>query len=149
MTTDPTSTLLPLVVNGSPVAVSIHASGIFNASSVPEMWTYSRYARMTSPPLRAVKVSSVAVAVARSLVLSTAAVMAVVCREDEISGIGDHFIYNVAGLSYIIVRTAENNFKAFKNVCLHRGRKLVDGSGCGASHFKCAYHAWTWLTLSL
>jgi nitrite reductase/ring-hydroxylating ferredoxin subunit len=73
----------------------------------------------------------------------------VVCREDEISGIGDHFIYNVAGLSYIIVRTAENNFKAFKNVCLHRGRKLVDGSGCGASHFKCAYHAWTWLTLSL
>lgn len=68
----------------------------------------------------------------------------VACREEEIPAVGDHFIYNVAGLSYIVVRTGEDSFKAFKNVCLHRGRRLVDGSGCGASHFKCAYHAWTW-----
>lgn len=68
----------------------------------------------------------------------------VVCREEEIPAVGDHFIYNVAGMSYIVVRTGEGAFKTFKNICLHRGRRLVDGSGCGASHFKCAYHAWTW-----
>jgi nitrite reductase/ring-hydroxylating ferredoxin subunit len=68
----------------------------------------------------------------------------VACREEEIAGIGDHFVYNVAGLSYIVVRTGADSFKAFKNVCLHRGRQLVDASGCGASQFKCAYHAWTW-----
>ena len=68
----------------------------------------------------------------------------VACRAEEIPGVGDHFVYNVAGLSYIVVRTGEDSFKAFKNVCLHRGRRLVDSSGCGASHFKCPYHAWTW-----
>lgn len=68
----------------------------------------------------------------------------VACREEEIPAVGDHFVYNVAGLSYILVRTGDETFRAFKNVCLHRGRRLVDGSGCGASHFKCAYHAWTW-----
>lgn len=68
----------------------------------------------------------------------------VACRAEEIPGVGDHFVYNVAGLSYVVVRTGEDSFKAFKNICLHRGRRLVDGSGCGATHFKCAYHAWTW-----
>jgi phenylpropionate dioxygenase-like ring-hydroxylating dioxygenase large terminal subunit len=68
----------------------------------------------------------------------------VACREEEIPGVGDHFIYEVANLSFVIVRNAENSFKAFYNVCLHRGRKLVDHDGCGAKAFRCGYHAWTW-----
>ena len=68
----------------------------------------------------------------------------VVCREEEIPNVGDHFIYDIANLSFIIVRTQENEFKAFHNVCMHRGRQLVDKSGCGAKQFKCAYHSWTW-----
>lgn len=68
----------------------------------------------------------------------------VVCREEEIPDVGDHFIYDVAGLSYIIVRTEADSFKAYHNVCLHRGRRLVDCSGKGKTQFKCAYHAWTW-----
>lgn len=67
-----------------------------------------------------------------------------VCREEEIPGVGDHFVYDVAGLSFLIVRTAEDAFKAYWNVCLHRGRQLVDNSGKGACTFKCGYHAWTW-----
>jgi len=66
------------------------------------------------------------------------------CREEEIPQVGDHFIYDVAGMSYVIVRVAEDSFKAYHNVCLHRGRQLVDCSGKGAKQFKCAYHAWTW-----
>lgn len=68
----------------------------------------------------------------------------VVCREEEIPDVGDHFVYDVAGLSFLVVRTAEEQFKAYWNVCLHRGRRLVDGHGCGAEHFRCPYHAWTW-----
>lgn len=68
----------------------------------------------------------------------------VVCREEEIPNVGDYFVYDVATLSFIVVRTAERSFKAFWNVCLHRGRKLTDASGCAATHFRCGYHAWTW-----
>ena len=68
----------------------------------------------------------------------------VVCREEEIAHVGDHFVYDVAGLSFLIVRTEAQQFKAYWNVCLHRGRRLVDAHGCGAEHFRCPYHAWTW-----
>lgn len=63
-------------------------------------------------------------------------------REEEIPNVGDHLVYNVAGLSFLIVRHAEDGIKAFYNVCRHRGRQLVDRSGAGAPHFRCAYHAW-------
>lgn len=68
----------------------------------------------------------------------------VVCREEEIPKLGDHFVYDVATLSFLVVRTGERQFKAYHNVCLHRGRRLVDHSGCGATSFRCGYHAWTW-----
>lgn len=68
----------------------------------------------------------------------------VTCRAEEIPNVGDHFVYEVAGLSFLVVRTAENSFKAYWNVCLHRGRRLVDNSGCSAKSFRCGYHAWTW-----
>jgi len=66
------------------------------------------------------------------------------CREDEIPNVGDHFVYNVADLSFLIVRVSATEFKAYWNVCLHRGRQLVDHSGEGAEKFRCPYHAWTW-----
>lgn len=68
----------------------------------------------------------------------------VACREEEIPEVGDHFVYNVASLSFLIVRTDVDAFKAYWNVCMHRGRQLVDGSGKGACQFKCGYHAWVW-----
>jgi len=68
----------------------------------------------------------------------------VVCREEEIPNVGDHFVYNVAELSFVIVRTAETTFKGYWNHCLHRGRRLVDASGCGKSKFQCKFHSWTW-----
>lgn len=70
----------------------------------------------------------------------------VACREEEIPGVGDHQVYEVAGLSFLIVRTAPATIKGYWNVCLHRGRRLVDHSGCAAKTFRCGYHAWTWDT---
>ena len=70
----------------------------------------------------------------------------VVCREEEIPDTGDHFVYEVAGLSFLIVRQPAGDFKGYWNVCLHRGRKLCDHHGKGAEKFRCKYHAWTWGT---
>lgn len=68
----------------------------------------------------------------------------VACREEELAEAGDHIVYKVAGLSFLVVRTAELKLKAFWNVCLHRGRCLTNDSGKGAKQFRCGYHAWTW-----
>lgn len=66
------------------------------------------------------------------------------CREEEIAGTGDHFVYNVANMSFLIVRVKGDQFKAYWNVCLHRGRRLRDQSGTNAKSFRCGYHSWTW-----
>lgn len=66
------------------------------------------------------------------------------CREEEIPNVGDYFKYDVAGLSFIVVRTGPEEFKAYWNICRHRGRQLVDHSGECKAQFKCPYHSWTW-----
>lgn len=67
-----------------------------------------------------------------------------VCREDDIPEVGDFHVYNVADLSWIVVRTGENTFKAHRNACLHRGRTLADCDGHKARVFRCPYHGWSW-----
>ena len=52
------------------------------------------------------------------------------------SVIAANHVYNVAHLSYIVVRTAENEFRAHENICLHRGRTLRECSGKTATEFR-------------
>lgn len=66
------------------------------------------------------------------------------CREDDIPEIGDYHIYEIADLSFLIVRTGKNEFKAHYNACMHRGRALRDFDGKHATEFRCAYHGWSW-----
>ncbi len=65
------------------------------------------------------------------------------CREEQIAEIGSHIVYEIAGLSYIVVRTAPDEIKAYVNACLHRGRQLKDHGG-RCSEFRCPYHGFTW-----
>lgn len=65
------------------------------------------------------------------------------CREEEIPNVGDTCIYDIAGYSLIIVRSAPDTVKALYNVCLHRGRKLETHDGC-KRRLRCAYHGWEW-----
>ena len=67
-----------------------------------------------------------------------------VCREDDIPEIGDYHIYKIAHLSFIIVRTGQNEFKAHVNACMHRGRTLRECDGRKAHDFRCPYHGWRW-----
>ncbi|MDB5576290.1 MAG: iron-sulfur protein [Bradyrhizobium sp.] len=65
------------------------------------------------------------------------------CREEEIPEVGDIYLYEVATLQFIVVRTAHDTIKAYPNSCLHRGRQLVD---CNkrATQIRCPFHGFTW-----
>ncbi|MEZ5743207.1 MAG: aromatic ring-hydroxylating dioxygenase subunit alpha [Sphingomonadaceae bacterium] len=66
------------------------------------------------------------------------------CREDDIPEVGDYYLYEIANLQYLVVRTAPDTIMAHENVCLHRGRQLRDCSGKKATEFRCPYHGWQW-----
>jgi phenylpropionate dioxygenase-like ring-hydroxylating dioxygenase large terminal subunit len=66
------------------------------------------------------------------------------CREEEIPEIGDYHIYEIAELSFIVIRTGENEFKAYWNSCLHRGRKICEHNGKRAQELRCMFHGWAW-----
>jgi Rieske 2Fe-2S family protein len=58
----------------------------------------------------------------------------------------DYFTVEVAGESFIIVRSADHNIRALLNVCRHRGSRLCTEQHGHASNdrFVCPYHAWTY-----
>ena len=65
------------------------------------------------------------------------------CREEDIPTKGEYVIYEVAGISVIVIRQADGSIKAHRNVCLHRGRTLkeVDGK---VDNFQCQFHGISW-----
>ena len=67
-----------------------------------------------------------------------------VCREDDIPEVGDYHLYDIAHLQFIVVRSGDQEFTAYPNACLHRGRKLRERSGKAAREFRCPYHGWSW-----
>jgi phenylpropionate dioxygenase-like ring-hydroxylating dioxygenase large terminal subunit len=66
------------------------------------------------------------------------------CHEDDIPNVGDSFVYEISTLSYIVVRSAEDEISAFPNACLHRGRQILHQSEEGLYNLRCAFHGWSW-----
>jgi phenylpropionate dioxygenase-like ring-hydroxylating dioxygenase large terminal subunit len=64
------------------------------------------------------------------------------CREENIPEVGSYHVYEIAGDSYLVVRTRDG-IKAYVNACLHRGRALKDYDG-RCSEFRCSFHGFTW-----
>lgn len=67
----------------------------------------------------------------------------VACREEELPQVGDVVTYEICDLSIMVVRSAPGELRAFHNVCLHQGRRLVDGP-CHRKELRCPFHAFTW-----
>ena len=65
------------------------------------------------------------------------------CREEEIPEPGDHIRYDIAGISFLIVRQLDGSIKTYPNACLHRGRMLKEFDG-QASELRCAFHGFAW-----
>ncbi len=66
------------------------------------------------------------------------------CREEHLPNVGDYVVYEVAGRSYLVVRSSPSAIKAFHNVCLHRGRLLRTEGGTRAAEFRCPFHGFGW-----
>ena len=67
------------------------------------------------------------------------------CREEEIPEVGDTLVYEITDLSFLIVRTAPNEIKAFYNVCLHQGRALRNpGPVTHNTELRCPFHGFCW-----
>lgn len=75
-------------------------------------------------------------------------------REEDLPDPGDWMTYDVADESVIVLRRDDGSFKAFHNVCPHRGRQLVsvpdmlpgkvhDVRGSNRKSFVCGFHGWT------
>ncbi|MET0577138.1 MAG: Rieske (2Fe-2S) protein, partial [Ilumatobacteraceae bacterium] len=65
------------------------------------------------------------------------------CREEHIPRVGDHTVYDIAGRSYVVMRSAPDTIKAFPNACLHRGRQLKQYDG-NCSEIRCPFHGFGW-----
>jgi len=69
------------------------------------------------------------------------------CRENDIPNVGDRIVYDIIDQSVVVVRSAPDEFKAFHNVCVHRGNRLVDpelGDASSGTEFTCSYHKWSY-----
>jgi nitrite reductase/ring-hydroxylating ferredoxin subunit len=65
------------------------------------------------------------------------------CREEDIPDPGDHYRYDIAGMSFLVVRTETGELKAYPNACLHRGRMLKEFDG-NAAELRCPFHGFCW-----
>lgn len=64
-------------------------------------------------------------------------------REDELREPGDYLVHDMCRESTLVIRSDDQEIRAFANTCRHRGTRLLDGRGnCRA--VICPYHAWTY-----
>ncbi|GMU79637.1 MAG: (2Fe-2S)-binding protein [Acidimicrobiia bacterium] len=68
----------------------------------------------------------------------------IACREEEIGAPGDVVEHSIGDESVLVTRDLDGGIRAFHNVCLHRGARLVDGcTHAGADGtLRCPFHAW-------
>lgn len=71
-------------------------------------------------------------------------------RIEDIPGEGDFITFDIHDDSIIILRENADTVRAFHNVCVHRGRKLVDtppgqrNARGNRKNFICGFHGWTY-----
>jgi nitrite reductase/ring-hydroxylating ferredoxin subunit len=61
---------------------------------------------------------------------------------------GDRLVFDALGRSIIVVRNTSGALRAFRNMCLHRGARLVRADAQGRCerrrHITCPFHAWSY-----
>ncbi len=63
----------------------------------------------------------------------------------EVPEPGDYVTVELGPVSVIVVRDDDGQVRALRNVCRHRGARLVSGSG-SIGNLVCGYHRWTYGT---
>jgi Rieske 2Fe-2S family protein len=57
---------------------------------------------------------------------------------------GSYLTTNVGDQPVLVVRDQDGELRAFRNVCRHRGSRLLKGSGSCGRAIRCLYHGWTY-----
>jgi Rieske 2Fe-2S family protein len=66
-------------------------------------------------------------------------------RVEDLAAPGDYVLREICGESVIVTRDESGGFRAFFNVCRHRGTRLcTESKGHFAGRIQCPYHAWTY-----
>ncbi len=65
------------------------------------------------------------------------------CREEHIPEAGDYIVYEIAELSFLVMRQDDGSIKSYPNACLHRGRQLKEYDG-HCSEIRCPFHGFAW-----
>ena len=66
-------------------------------------------------------------------------------REDRIPDPGDWFVQEVGTESVIVLRDRAGGYRAYFNVCRHRGTRICEEhTGRFSETIQCPYHAWTY-----
>ena len=66
-------------------------------------------------------------------------------REDRIPNPGDYFVQEIGTESVIVLRDRAGGYRAYYNVCRHRGTRLCEEhTGRFSETIQCPYHAWTY-----
>jgi choline monooxygenase len=64
-------------------------------------------------------------------------------HESEVQEPGSYALARIGEFEIIVARSPSGELHAMRNVCIHRGAKLIDCSGRGAV-LRCPYHSWTY-----
>lgn len=65
------------------------------------------------------------------------------CREEQIPEVGDVVVYESPGASIIVVRSDDDEIRAYYNSCRHRGMKLC-AHDTSVNKLACPFHGFTW-----
>lgn len=65
-------------------------------------------------------------------------------HENEWPAAGDYASGDIGGCGVFVIRGKDSKLRAFKNVCRHRGSRIVEGSGRCTRTIVCPYHGWAY-----
>ena len=68
----------------------------------------------------------------------------IACHVSQIANPGDFVTFDLYSDSIIVLRDASGGIRAHRNVCRHRGTRLLEGSGKCLGRITCPYHGWSY-----
>jgi phenylpropionate dioxygenase-like ring-hydroxylating dioxygenase large terminal subunit len=68
----------------------------------------------------------------------------IACHVSQIRGAGDYVTFELGPDSVIVLREGNGGIRALRNVCRHRGTRLLEGAGRCHGRITCPYHGWTY-----
>ncbi len=68
----------------------------------------------------------------------------IACHLSQIPNPGDFVTFDLYSDSAIVLRDSNGSIRAHRNVCRHRGTRLLEGAGKCLGRIVCPYHGWTY-----